>query len=265
MCYYNGQRVTKIEYIRLMQLEKQLRKIMTNRVQIGFDYSDCQVIKPAMGGKDFDIVDMEWGFIPSYLRTRADVIKMRTGGIDPASGKFKPPIITLNAIGEELLLPNKIYRQAALSRRCLVLSWGFYEWRHIYPIGKKGQVLKTAAKYPYHIALKDQEYFFIAGIWQPWTDKETGETVDSVAVVTTKANALMEQVHNSKKRMPTILPETLAAEWIQDGLSEQRITELATYQLPAEKMEAYPIRKDFIQADDPTEAFNYEDLPALVV
>ena len=47
-------------------------------------------------------------------------------------------------------------------------------------------------------------------------DKETGETVDTCALVTTKANGLMEQIHNSKKRMPTILTSELAGEWISD-------------------------------------------------
>jgi putative SOS response-associated peptidase YedK len=44
----------------------------------------------------------------------------------------------------------------------------------------------------------------MAGIWQPWTDKATGEYVETFSIVTTKANKLMEQVHNSKTRMPTI-------------------------------------------------------------
>jgi putative SOS response-associated peptidase YedK len=38
-------------------------------------------------------------------------------------------------------------------------------------------------------------------IWEPWTDTSTGEHVETVAIVTTQANKLMEIVHNSKKRM----------------------------------------------------------------
>jgi hypothetical protein len=37
-----------------------------------------------------------------------------------------------------------------------------------------------------------------------WTDRDTGETKDTVAIITTKANKLMEQVHNSKMRMPVV-------------------------------------------------------------
>jgi len=99
---------------------------------------------------------------------------------------WQEPVLTLNAMSEEMLLPKKIYREAALSRRCLVLSSGFFEWRHLFPIGKKtGKPLKTAVKYPYHIGVKDHPYFFIAGVWQPWKDIETGEYVETFSVVTT--------------------------------------------------------------------------------
>jgi len=60
----------------------------------------------------------------------------------------------------------------------------------------------------------------MVGIWQPWTDKAIGEHVESFAIVTTAANRLMEQVHNSKKRMLTILNEDLAYEWIFGKLDE---------------------------------------------
>jgi hypothetical protein len=49
---------------------------------------------------------------------------MRTGYTDN-NGKYHPPINFLNAMGEELLLPDKVYRDAELIRRCLILSSGF--------------------------------------------------------------------------------------------------------------------------------------------
>ncbi|MEO7263410.1 MAG: SOS response-associated peptidase family protein, partial [Ferruginibacter sp.] len=81
--------------------------------------------------------------------------------------------------------------------------------------------------------------------------------------VTTAANKLMEQIHNSKKRMPTILTEDLAWEWLFDDLSEERIKEIGQYQFPAEQMEVCTIAKDFREALDPTERFEYVDLVPL--
>lgn len=265
MCYYNGQKVARAEYIRLKQLEKAVAgyDFLGRELQVGFDYGLNAVLRPIEGREDFDIVQMEWGFIPFYLKNRDDVHRMRHGYKD-ASGKFHPPITTLNAVSEELLAPGKIYREAALKRRCLVLSSGFYEWRHVYPLNKRtGLPLKTANKYPYHVTVKDREYFFIAGIWQPWTDKLTGEHVESFAIITTAANKLMEQVHNSKKRMPTILTDELAYEWIFGDLDEKRITEIARFQFPAEEMQACPIAKDFRDSLAPATPFQYEELPAL--
>jgi putative SOS response-associated peptidase YedK len=265
MCYYNGQKVTKEEYIRLKHLEKLVANydFLDTDLLVGFDYNVKAVLKPVLDKEDFDIVKMEWGFIPHYVKTRDEVFKMRNGYKDE-NGKFHPGIITLNAIGEELLEPRKIYKDAAIKRRCLILSTGFYEWRHIHRINKRtGQPNKTAEKYPYFISVKDRNYFFMAGLWQPWTDKASGEYVETCTIVTTKANKLMEQVHNSKKRMPTILNEDLAWEWMFGKLDEKRILEIAATQFPAEEMQAWTIKKDFFNSHCPADPFVYPELPSL--
>lgn len=264
MCYYRSVKIKNQDLLRINDIERDFSGFdIEALVADGFAYSTTPVIVPKLDC-GWDIVEMEWGFIPPYITTRKAVERFRRGYQD-AEGKYRPPMTTLNAIGEELLIRGKMYRDAALNRRCLFLSTSFYEWRHVFPIGKKGKPLKTAVKYPYNIRTKgDNTVHFTAGIWQPWTDRETGETIDTCALVTTKANSLMEQIHNSKKRMPTILTSQLAGEWISDGLTEERIAEIATFQYPAELMEAWPIRREFKTSADPTEPFEYADLPALV-
>jgi putative SOS response-associated peptidase YedK len=267
MCYYNGVKVTRTELIRLKQLEKLVANydFLNKPLQIGFEYGTHPVLKRFPDQLDFEIVEMEWGFIPSYLKSREEVGKMRNGYKD-ANGQFHPMILTLNAVSEELLWPRKVYRDATLHRRCLALSTGFFEWRHVFPLNKKtGKPLKTAIKYPYHIKVRNKEYFFMAAVWQPWTDKASGEYVETFAIVTTKANPLMEQIHNSKKRMPTILNEDLAWQWLFGNLSEAEISEIAQWQYPANEMEACTISKDFREALEPAAPFQYEDLPALTV
>jgi putative SOS response-associated peptidase YedK len=265
MCYYNGQKVTRIEFIRLKNLEKVIAKysFLNRDLLIGFDYGKSAVLKRVEGDENFEIVEMEWGFLPDSIKNRQQAERFRIG-YKKENGQWQEPILTLNAMSEEMLLPKKMYREAALSRRCLVLSSGFFEWRHVFPIGKRtGLPLKTAVKYPYHIGLKDEPYFYMAGIWQPWKDIETGEYVETFSVVTTAANKLMEQVHNSKKRMPTILTEDLAWEWLFGNPNEERISEIARYQFPTEKMEAFTISKDFRTALEPAKPFAYQDLPGL--
>jgi putative SOS response-associated peptidase YedK len=103
----------------------------------------------------------------------------------------------------------------------------------------------------------------MAGIWQPWTDQETGEMIETFAIVTTAANALMSEVHNKKQRMPLMLDEDHAEAWIREDLREDEIRGLVTWQYPSAGMHAQTIRKDFREAMDPTEPFNYPELPPL--
>lgn len=262
MCYYNGTKVSKEEKIRLRHLEKLAANydFLSKPLHIGFEYQTAPVLRRIEGSEDFEIVPMEWGFLPPYIQDRESAALFRSGYKKP-NGEYQQPIITLNAVSEELLRPGKIYREAALQRRCLVLSTGFYEWRHVFPPNKRtGQPVKTPLKIPYRIKLKDKEYWYLAGIWTPWKDKSTGEYFETFSIVTTAANSLMEQIHNSKKRMPTILTEELAWEWLFGDLSEERITEIAKFQIPAEEMEAYTIAKNFREADDPTIKMDYLEL-----
>jgi len=270
MCYYNAQKVTHAEFLRLKQLEKTIveHDFFNRLVIVGFDFGSTTVLKPIEGKEDFEIVQMEWGFLPDplkwpFIETRQDAFKIRRGYTD-ARGKFIQPLNFLNAVSEELLLPNKVYRQAALQRRCVIPSSGFYDWRHIFPLNKRtGQPLKTAVKYPYRVLVKDKELFWMAGIWNQWTDAETGETVDTCSIVTTKANLVMSQIHNSKKRMPTMLNDDLAWEWMFDKLDEKRISEIARWQIPWQDLSYYTLTKDFLNSHDPLKEFVYPELPTL--
>jgi putative SOS response-associated peptidase YedK len=270
MCYYNGTKVTKQEYIRLKHLEKLVSnyKFLSTPYYDGFAYGQVPVLKRQVASEDFDITQMEWGFIPDsksfpFLKTRKQVENFRRGYTDDR-GKYHKGYTTLNAVSEELLDVNKWYRDAALHRRCIALSSGFYDWKHIHPIGKRGQPLKTTEAFPYRVRMKGPELFYIAGIWQPWTDTESGEYVESLAFVTTKANSFMSQVHNLKERMPTMLTEELAWDWVFGNLTEQEITTIARSQIPSEKLEGYTIDKKFKTAEDPTVPFNYNN-PELVI
>ncbi len=270
MCYYNGTKVTKQEFIRLKHLEKLVAnyKFLATPYYDGFAYGQVPVIKRMQGVEDFEVTQMEWGFLPDagsypFLETREQVENFRRGYTD-ARGKYHKAYTTLNAVSEELLDKGKWFRDAALHRRCLALSTGFYDWRHIHPIGKRGLPLKTTEAFPFRVKMKGTEIFYMAAISQPWTDAETGEHVESMAILTTEANSLMKQVHNLKERMPTMLTEELAWDWLFCDLTEPQIREIARFQIPSEKLEAYTIEKKFKLADDPTTPFDYHN-PELIL
>lgn len=250
MCNFMGVRVTKIQFIKLKQIERELGTLEAmkelERMKDGFKYSNSLIIRKAPENEDIEVVSAHWEFIPPWIKDMEALKEARKQGIP-----------WLNATSEKLL-DSKMFRSAALKRRCLVLATHFFEWRHYKPEGAK----KPNA-YPYLIELNDADYFYMAGIWQPWTDKETGETMDCFAIITTPANSFMSEVHNTKKRQPTILTEDLAYQWIMEDLPEERIRQIAAFQLPSEHFTAHSIAKDFKTAEDPLAEFEYDELPDL--
>lgn len=266
MCYYNGIKIPVREFIMLKDYEIAItnRELVNRPLVSGFDYSLYPVLK-SVHENEIVLDSMEWGFLPAYIDTREKAKKFRLG-YKKDNGMWQAPYLTLNAKGEELLEPNKIFRDAALHRRCLVLSSGFYEWRHVFPISERtGKPVKTAEKYPYHITLKGKEYFYMAGVWQPWKDKETGEYIETFAVITTAANSLMAQIHNTRLRMPVILSDDLASEWLLGNPDEERIKEIATSQIETNCMEAVSIAKNFRESSDPGLPVAYDKLPPIKI
>jgi len=49
-----------------------------------------------------------------------------------------------------------------------------------------------------------------------------------------------------------LLAQSLAAEWISEGLSEDRITKIASHQIKAKEMEFWNIPKNFKDLPNPT-------------
>ena len=256
MCYYNGQKVTRAEFIKLKSLEKAVSKynFLNVGVHNGFNYAPCAILVQSEDGKDFDIVQAEWGYVPGYIKTRAE------------ANIFRAKYTTLNFKSENLFVKEdgkpSMWASAARNRRCLVLSTGIVESRHIPKIGKKGQELKETIKYPYQVSVKDQEYFFMPGLYNEWLDPETTQFVNTVAIGITKANDLMKQIHNTKLRMPTILTEDLAWEWLMEKPSEERLQLIARTQIPSRLLEYCTIDPDYRKALEATPR-DFEELPAL--
>ena len=69
---------------------------------------------------------------------------------------------------------------------------------------------------------------------------------------------LMAKIHNSKKRMPTILEADTANAWLNENLNSAQIEELAKYQLAESKMSAYTVAKNFLQSSNPCEKMEYK-------
>jgi len=133
-----------------------------------------------------------WGLIPFWVKNAEDAKSIRTK--------------TFNARAETIA-DKASFKNSFRSKRCLVLTDGFYEW---HTDGK--------AKTPFFINLKDRNPFALAGLFDCWLNRETGEYINTFTVVTTRANPMLEKIHNIKKRMPVILPHGIERQWLDTTL-----------------------------------------------
>ena len=98
-----------------------------------------------------------------------------------------------------------------VKNRCLILADGFYEWKWLDEKGKEKQ--------QYLISLPNDEPFAFAGIYSEWTNKNTGELLQTYSIITTEANPLMAEIHNTKKRMPIILTPQNENDWLNETIN----------------------------------------------
>ena len=111
---------------------------------------------------------------------------------------------TINARAESVATKPS-YRGPFRYRRCLIPATGFYEW-----------LTTPEGKIPYHIRLKSEEVFGMAGLYDSWTDAE-GNELRTCAIITTEANELMAPIHN---RMPVIIRPEDEALWLDAGVTD---------------------------------------------
>jgi len=128
-----------------------------------------------------EIVMLRWGLVPFWAK-------------DPAIGNRM-----INARAETVA-EKPSYRAAYRHRRCIVLADGFYEWQ------RQGD-----RKVPHFISLASGEPFALAGLWELWKDKETGDSLQTTTLITMNANEFMMPLH---QRMPVVLEPATADEWL---------------------------------------------------
>ena len=124
-----------------------------------------------------------------------------------------PRYATANARCETMArLPA--YRNAwASDRRCLVPASSFVEWQ---------VVAGSRRKQPWLVYLADHRPMAFAGLWE-YSHTEDGERVESCTIVTAPANALMAEIHNTRKRMPVVLESRFEQDAWLTGTKEEAL------------------------------------------
>ena len=132
-----------------------------------------------------ELVMLRWGLVPFWAK-------------DPSIGNRM-----INA-RSETVAEKPSFRNAYKKRRCVILADGFYEWR------KEGD-----AKTPYFISLADGSPFAFAGLWENWSSKDSDESLQTTAIITTAASDFMAQLH---QRMPVVMRPANAERWLNGDM-----------------------------------------------
>ncbi len=128
------------------------------------------------------IQPMEWGLLPSWAADKSFQKNTLNCKIETAAEK-------------------PTFRNS-LNQRCLILVSGFYEWKHVTE-GKK------IVKQKFLLTSPNQDFFTLAGLYNNWNGTNT------FTILTTEANELMAEIHNTKKRMPVVLKQQEEALWLK--------------------------------------------------
>lgn len=142
--------------------------------------STINVVIPREVG--LDLVRMRWGLIPSWWNK---------------TGKEIPSTFNAHA---QTVAEKPMFRIAFKRSRCVIPATGYFEWG-----------LTKSGKQPYYITGANGSVLSIAGLWDRWKDKETGETVLSCTMIVTDANAFTRAIHD---RMPVLLDPRHVAAWL---------------------------------------------------
>jgi putative SOS response-associated peptidase YedK len=134
-----------------------------------------------------------WGLIPSGTvdSAKADDIKSKTFNARAESLSEKPS-----------------FSSAFKSKRCVIPVKGFYEWQH-----------RGSEKIPWYIYGANNQIILLAGLYENWVSDKSGETINTFTVITTTANDLLTEIHNSAKRMPVIFGSGEEKLWL-DGTAQ---------------------------------------------
>ncbi len=183
-----------------------------------------------------------WGIVPDNKQP------------DEIQGYYKESVrygSGLNAQSEKLF-NHFIYRNVALTQRCLVPVTGFFEPHH-----------HLKKSYPYYIHRQDDETMALAGIYT------VIGTYITFSVLTREASPMLAAIHNKRKREPVMLHPSLEQDWLLPDLSQSDVMEMVNTPYEYDALEAYTVSKDVHNShvdsnrEDITDRMEYPELQSL--
>jgi len=219
MCYHTRitETVANLEYRFKASLHKESNRLFFDKPRFhinGFSHPNMLVIPQQ---KPDVLAPGVWGIVPDNKEP------------DEIKPYFKESVKYgggLNAQSEKLF-NHFIYRNIALTQRCIIPVTGFFEPH-----------TSQKKKYPFYIHRKDDAIMSLAGIYT------VIETYVTFAILTKKASPLFEKIHNIKKRQPVILNLESEKNWLDNSLANDQVKDIVAQSYKDDHLEAYTVSKD---------------------
>ncbi|MCZ6710406.1 MAG: SOS response-associated peptidase [Gammaproteobacteria bacterium] len=126
----------------------------------------------------------------------------------------------------ETVEKSPAFREPYKKRRCVVPVSGFYEWAR-----------SGSQKLPYYLTAHELPGLLLAGVWDRWHNPQSGELLESFAVLTCPASERLKFVH---KRQPVMLSIADAHRWLDPAVQAPALEALFDSCLPV-AMDAIPV------------------------
>jgi putative SOS response-associated peptidase YedK len=167
-----------------------------------------------------DIAMARWGLVPSW-----------------AKEILSKPLINARC---ETVAEKPAFKTSYRRRRCLVPADGYYEWH----------TTRQGLKQPYYIHRKDSQMIAMAGIWSDWMSPD-GSELDTMAILTTEANAALKSLHH---RMPVMIQESDFNLWLDPAIERDAAIDALLVPAAEDLLEAYPVstRVNRVGVDEPS-------------
>jgi putative SOS response-associated peptidase YedK len=135
----------------------------------------------------------------------------------------------INARGETVD-SKPSFRRAFASRRCLIPTDGYYEWKKV-----------AGGKQPYLIEPNDGGILAMAGLWEEnCRIAEDGTPIRTCTIITTDANQTTSKVHN---RMPVILSLRDHEQWLDPGFRDTETLKALLAPAPEDLLQMTPVSR----------------------
>lgn len=158
-------------------------------------------------GKGRELQQMRWGLVPSWWSKPLKELKLATFNARAETVDKKP-----------------FFRSAFKSKRCIIPASGYYEWED-----------RPGGKQPWYFVDRTEPMLAIAGLWDEWTERETGKPLRSCTMIITEPNDMVAEVHD---RMPVVLRPSDFDDWLTGVMGKEGL-------LPAPNgmLEKWPVSK----------------------